>query len=46
MSCARPVVVFDLDGTLVDSVGAIAAVVNDMRAERSLTPLSPSEVRP
>jgi len=39
-------VVFDLDGTLVDSVGAIAAIINDMRAERGQTRLNLNEVRP
>jgi phosphoglycolate phosphatase len=45
MSFARPVVVFDLDGTLVDSAGAIGAIINDMRVERGLPRLGLDEVR-
>jgi len=39
-------VVFDLDGTLVDSAGAIAAIINDMRAEQGQTRLSLGAVIP
>jgi phosphoglycolate phosphatase len=46
MSAARPTVVFDLDGTLVDSAGAIAGVINDMRVERGQSRLSLAEVTP
>jgi len=46
VSAARPTVVFDLDGTLVDSAGAIAGVINDMRAEHGLARLRLDEVRP
>lgn len=46
MSAVRPTVVFDLDGTLVDSAGAIAGIINDMRAERGLPRLRLDEVRP
>jgi len=38
-------IVFDLDGTLIDSRRDIAAAVNGMRAERDLPPLSVAEVR-
>jgi phosphoglycolate phosphatase len=37
-------IVFDLDGTLIDSRRDITAAVNGMRAERSLPPLSVAEV--
>jgi phosphoglycolate phosphatase len=46
VSLVRPTVVFDLDGTLVDSAGAIAAIINDMRAERGQPRLTLDEVRP
>src|SRR6516164_2270935 len=38
-------IIFDFDGTLVDSYPATAASVNHVRALRGLTPLSESEVR-
>jgi 2-phosphoglycolate phosphatase len=38
-------VVFDLDGTLIDSYDAIAASVNHVRSFRGLPPLSQEEVR-
>ncbi len=38
-------IVFDLDGTLIDSLRDIAAAVNRMRAERALPPLAVAEVR-
>jgi phosphoglycolate phosphatase len=38
-------VVFDFDGTLIDSYGAIAASVNHVRATHGLPPLSETEVR-
>ena len=37
-------IVFDLDGTLIDSRRDIASAVNSMRAERDLAPLPLSEV--
>jgi beta-phosphoglucomutase-like phosphatase (HAD superfamily) len=37
-------IVFDLDGTLIDSRRDIATAVNRMRAERGLAPLSVDEV--
>lgn len=46
MSAVRPTVVFDLDGTLVDSAGAIGDIINDMRAERGMRRLKLDEVRP
>ena len=39
-------VVFDLDGTLIDSAGHIATVVNRTRQRYDLRPLSVAEVRP
>ena len=39
-------VVYDLDGTLVDSAGHIANVVNKTRRHYGLSPLSVDEVRP
>src|SRR5277367_5634777 len=39
-----PLMVFDLDGTLVDSVPDIAAAVNRMFAVRGLAPLTVSSV--
>ncbi|HJU23949.1 MAG TPA: HAD-IIIA family hydrolase [Casimicrobiaceae bacterium] len=39
-------VLFDLDGTLADSAGDLAAAVNRMRAERGLEPVSVDAVRP
>jgi len=39
-------VLFDLDGTLIDSYDAITASVNEIRRIRNLHPLSVQEVRP
>lgn len=39
-------VLFDLDGTLADSAGDLAAAVNRMRAERGLAPVSVDLLRP
>lgn len=41
-----PVVLFDLDGTLADSAGDLAAAVNRMRAERGLAPVPVASLRP
>lgn len=38
MSCDRAII-FDLDGTLIDSAPAIAVILNDMRLARNLAPL-------
>ncbi|HWH83114.1 MAG TPA: HAD-IA family hydrolase [Burkholderiaceae bacterium] len=42
---SRPVVVFDLDGTLVDSAPGIARVLDAMRAERGMPPCALDDVR-
>ena len=39
-------VLFDLDGTLADSAGDLAAAVNRMRAERGLAPVGVELLRP
>jgi phosphoglycolate phosphatase len=41
----RTLLVFDLDGTLVDSVPDLRAALNKMLRERGRPPLSPSEVK-
>ncbi|RMF04832.1 MAG: phosphoglycolate phosphatase, partial [Alphaproteobacteria bacterium] len=38
-------IVFDLDGTLVDSVPDIAAALNDLFAEQGWSPFAEEEVR-
>jgi phosphoglycolate phosphatase len=47
---ARPLpvsaVLFDLDGTLADSAGDLAAAVNRMRGERGLAPVAVAALRP
>lgn len=47
---ARPLpvsaVLFDLDGTLADSAGDLAAAVNRMRRERGLAPVAVAALRP
>jgi len=40
-----PTLLFDLDGTLVDSVADLGSAVNALRAELELAPLSLAEVR-
>jgi phosphoglycolate phosphatase len=40
-----PLVLFDLDGTLVDSVGDLTAALNDLRARFSLAPVALAQVR-
>ena len=39
MTTAETVVLFDLDGTLVDSAPDLAGTANDLRAERGMAPL-------
>lgn len=39
-------VLFDLDGTLVDSAPDLAGAVNDLRAQRGLAPLPYAQLRP
>lgn len=39
-------IVYDLDGTLVDSAATVAALLNDLRAERALPPLDKSFYTP
>src|SRR5438132_13381115 len=41
----RFLLVFDLDGTLVDSVPDLRAALNEMLRERGHPPLSPTEVK-
>ncbi|MDX2257309.1 MAG: phosphoglycolate phosphatase [Hyphomicrobiaceae bacterium] len=41
----KPVIVFDLDGTLVDSASAIRDVANALMAERGLRPLDLAETK-
>src|SRR5882724_5638654 len=41
----RSLLVFDLDGTLVDSVPDLRAALNEMLRERGHPPLSPTEVK-
>ena len=40
-----PLVLFDLDGTLVDSVGDLTAALNDVRARFALAPVACEQVR-
>lgn len=42
----RDVLLFDLDGTLVDSAGGIAAALSMVRAERGAKPVDAESVRP
>ena len=45
MSCAFPrLVLFDLDGTLLDSAPDMLATVNAMRAERGAAPMTLDEI--
>jgi len=41
-----PLMIFDLDGTLVDTLPDLTAALNRMLAERSLEPLRPADVKP
>jgi phosphoglycolate phosphatase len=45
-SPAAPLLVFDLDGTLVDALPDLTAALNRMLAARGLAPLPPADVRP
>ena len=42
----RVAVLFDLDGTLIDSAPDLAGTANDMRASRGLSPLPYEDLRP
>jgi phosphoglycolate phosphatase len=42
----RDVLLFDLDGTLVDSAGGIAAALSQIRSERGAGPIDAETVRP
>ncbi|MES2959754.1 MAG: HAD-IA family hydrolase [Pseudomonadota bacterium] len=46
MSRVTPLVLFDLDGTLIDSAPDLAGAANAMRAARSLAPLPLAALRP
>ena len=41
-----PLMVFDLDGTLVDALPDLTAALNRMLAARGLQPLAQTDVRP
>lgn len=43
---ARPVLLFDLDGTLIDSAPDLAGAANDLRAAHGLPPLPHADLRP
>jgi len=42
----RPVLLFDLDGTLIDSAPDLAGAANDLRAAHGLPPLAHEDLRP
>ena len=42
----RKLIVFDLDGTLVDSVPVVSSILNEKRGERGHPPLAPSAFYP
>ena len=46
MSCATPLLLFDLDGTLIDSAPDLAGAANDLRAHHGLQPLPYADLRP
>ncbi|MBU1364335.1 MAG: HAD-IA family hydrolase [Gammaproteobacteria bacterium] len=39
-------IVYDLDGTLIDSAATVATLLNDLRAERTLLPLNRDDLTP
>src|SRR5215469_10020609 len=41
-----PLMVFDLDGTLVDALPDLTAALNRLLAARGLEPLTPEQIRP
>ena len=43
---ARPVLLFDLDGTLIDSAPDLAGAANDLRSDHGLPPLPHAALRP
>ena len=43
---ARPLLLFDLDGTLIDSAPDLAGAANDLRADHGLPPLPQASLRP
>ena len=46
MSGRRPLLLFDLDGTLIDSAPDLAGAANDLRAVHGLPPLPHGDLRP
>ena len=46
MSCATPLLLFDLDGTLIDSAPDLAGAANDLRAHHGLQPFPYADLRP
>lgn len=46
MTGQRPVLLFDLDGTLIDSAPDLAGAANDLRAHHGLPPLPHAQLRP
>jgi len=46
VSARRPLLLFDLDGTLIDSAPDLAGAANDLRAMHGLPPLPHGDLRP
>lgn len=46
MTGQRPLLLFDLDGTLIDSAPDLAGAANDLRAHHGLPPLPHGQLRP